>query len=459
MTVDGARETVGKSVGNNMGIQCFNSKGFLGQLCQGNSRKPKRGLKTLRMKRLRQVWKQLQLLAKILEDDQNAAECVDERVALANLIANLTLDMEENKTVLKQLKKANASLTQELKECKTNLDESSRALGEATSSRDSSLIALQTKQTELEKYTALNDLTSDYKILQTKLNDTLGLLAIKNIDIKEGLKTKTYEISVVNQKHDELVKKSLLNRPHSSKDIRQSDYGHSDPVPQTKCYSFSRVRQIPSQQVQTRRQLATDPEICMFVLTVSIVEPKNIKEAMADSAMDRKQLQDELHQFERTKRLKRVMILRNLLHQSLAWKQFGFSLPTKHSKSFPIYQMDRKTAFLNMVHEGGGVCCSARTGSLIQIIRKVYLLRKAVYGLSKAPRAVTMKLSNPDVQRLILKAKYAFRNSEKHILDQLSSIGYSIGTKPKIDVDLSGGSRWTNLHYRSKNRVTHYRDI
>ncbi|GJW56260.1 hypothetical protein Tco_0102991 [Tanacetum coccineum] len=41
--------------------------------------------------------------------DQNAAECVDERAALANLIANLTLDTEENKTVLKQLKKANAS--------------------------------------------------------------------------------------------------------------------------------------------------------------------------------------------------------------------------------------------------------------------------------------------------------------------------------------------------------------
>ncbi|GKF78829.1 hypothetical protein Tco_0234397, partial [Tanacetum coccineum] len=104
--------------------------------------------------------------------DQNAAECVNERAALANLIASLTLDTEENKTVLKQFKKANASLTQELKECKTNLDETSRALGEATSSRDSSLIALQTKETELEKYTALNDLTSEYKILQTKLNDT-----------------------------------------------------------------------------------------------------------------------------------------------------------------------------------------------------------------------------------------------------------------------------------------------
>ncbi|GJZ02575.1 hypothetical protein Tco_0520536, partial [Tanacetum coccineum] len=156
--------------------------------------------------------------------DQNASECVDERVALANL----TLDTEENKTIIKQLKKANASLTQELKECKTNLDESSGALGEATSSRDSSLIALQTKQTELEKYTALNDLTSEYKILQTKLNDTLGLLALKDIDIKEGLKTKTYEISVVNQKNDELVKKSLLTRSQFEGQLKEKSKVISD---------------------------------------------------------------------------------------------------------------------------------------------------------------------------------------------------------------------------------------
>ncbi|GJW31409.1 hypothetical protein Tco_0051441 [Tanacetum coccineum] len=50
--------------------------------------------------------------------EKNSAECTDERVALANLIANLTLDTEENKMILKQLKKANASLTQELKECR-----------------------------------------------------------------------------------------------------------------------------------------------------------------------------------------------------------------------------------------------------------------------------------------------------------------------------------------------------
>ncbi|GJV74138.1 hypothetical protein Tco_1494133 [Tanacetum coccineum] len=42
-----------------------------------------------------------------IQTDQNAK---DERAALANLIANLTLDTEENKKILKQLKKANASL-------------------------------------------------------------------------------------------------------------------------------------------------------------------------------------------------------------------------------------------------------------------------------------------------------------------------------------------------------------
>ncbi|GJW41371.1 hypothetical protein Tco_0067216 [Tanacetum coccineum] len=50
-------------------------------------------------------------------------------------------------------------------------------------------------------------------MLQTKLNKLYGtILALKDIEIKEGLKTKAYEISVLNQKHDELVKKSLLTR-------------------------------------------------------------------------------------------------------------------------------------------------------------------------------------------------------------------------------------------------------
>nr|GEZ03987.1 ribonuclease H-like domain-containing protein [Tanacetum cinerariifolium] len=49
--------------------------------------------------------------------------------------------------------------------------------------------------------------------------------------------------------------------------------------------------------VQKRRQLATDPEMCMYALTVSTAKPKNIKEAMADSAWI-ELIQEELYQFD-----------------------------------------------------------------------------------------------------------------------------------------------------------------
>nr|GFC37432.1 hypothetical protein [Tanacetum cinerariifolium] len=53
-----------------------------------------------------------------------------------------------------------------------------------------------------------------------------------------------------------------------------------------------------SQSVRTRRQLELDDEMCMFALTVSRTEPKNIKEAMTDSAWI-ESTQEELHQFDR----------------------------------------------------------------------------------------------------------------------------------------------------------------
>ncbi|GJR66649.1 hypothetical protein Tco_0012714 [Tanacetum coccineum] len=46
------------------------------------------------------------------KDDQNVDDHEDERVVLANLIANLKLDIDENKKIQKQLRNANTSLTQ-----------------------------------------------------------------------------------------------------------------------------------------------------------------------------------------------------------------------------------------------------------------------------------------------------------------------------------------------------------
>nr|GFB66814.1 hypothetical protein [Tanacetum cinerariifolium] len=108
-----------------------------------------------------------------VEQVQNDAESDNERVALTNL----KLDVDENKRIQKQLKKANMTLAQELKECKAILSETSKFLGESISVRDSCLVALQTKQAEFKKFKAFNNRTIDYEKLERKLNEALGQLA------------------------------------------------------------------------------------------------------------------------------------------------------------------------------------------------------------------------------------------------------------------------------------------
>ncbi|GJW17776.1 hypothetical protein Tco_0025212 [Tanacetum coccineum] len=52
----------------------------------------------------------------------------------------------------------------------------------------------------------------------------------------------------------------------------------------TRDHPLEHVIGNPSQSIRTRRQLEIDGEMCMFALTMSQTEPKNIKEAMADFA-------------------------------------------------------------------------------------------------------------------------------------------------------------------------------
>ncbi|GKA00098.1 retrovirus-related pol polyprotein from transposon TNT 1-94 [Tanacetum coccineum] len=77
----------------------------------------------------------------------------------------------------------------------------------------------------------------------------------------------------------------------------------------------------PSQSIRTRRQLETDGEICMFALTMSRTDPKNIKESMADSAWI-KVMQEELHQFNRLDvwELVDMPLYKNVINMKWLWK-------------------------------------------------------------------------------------------------------------------------------------------
>ncbi|GKB50589.1 ribonuclease H-like domain-containing protein [Tanacetum coccineum] len=124
--------------------------------------------------------------------------------------------------------------------------------------------------------------------------------------------------------------------------------------------------------------------MCMFALTVSTAEPKNIKEAMADSTWIEEEGIDFEESFAPFARFEAVWI---------------FVAYAAH-KYFPIYQMDVKMAFLN--------------GPLMEEIHQ-------------SPRGI-----------FINQSKYALEILKKHGMDKCDSIGTSMDTKPKMDADLSG---------------------
>ncbi|GJR08486.1 retrovirus-related pol polyprotein from transposon TNT 1-94 [Tanacetum coccineum] len=97
-------------------------------------------------------------------------------------------------------------------------------------------------------------------------------------------------------------------------------------------------------QFKQERQLATDPEMCMFALTVSIVETaRNIMEAMV-FRHGSKQCRMNILQFRQT--TKGIDFEESFAPVARLEAVRIFVAHAAH-KSFPVYQMDVKTAFLN----------------------------------------------------------------------------------------------------------------
>nr|GEX90089.1 hypothetical protein [Tanacetum cinerariifolium] len=197
---------------------------------------------------------------------------------------------------------------------------------------------------------------------------------------------------------------------------KTSDYDNSGPVPQLQNVSPSADTTAPSQQeldllfgpmydeffneeqvcgnpsklVQIRRLLATDPEMCMFALTVSTAEPKTIKEAMTDSAWI-EAMQEELHSFDilHVWELVDKPFGKNVIKLNWLWKN------KKDEDQTVIHnKMDVKMTFLNgLLKEEVYV---AQPDGFVDpdYLDKVYRLRRALYGLKHASRAWYDELLN-----------------------------------------------------------------
>nr|GFB34296.1 hypothetical protein [Tanacetum cinerariifolium] len=122
----------------------------------------------------------------------------------------------------------------------------------------------------------------------------------------------------------------------------------------TKDHPLEQVIGEPSRFLLTRNQLRSDGDMYMYALTVSTIEPKNVKEAMTDPAwID--SMQEELLQF---KRLNSRLVVRRYRQEEGIDFEESFAPFTRMEairiflaydahKSFTVFQMDVKTAFLH----------------------------------------------------------------------------------------------------------------
>nr|GEW22132.1 hypothetical protein [Tanacetum cinerariifolium] len=133
-------------------------------------------------------------------------------------------------------------------------------------------------------------------------------------------------------------------------------------------------------------------------------------------------------------------------------------------KSFPIYQMEVKMAFLNGPLKEEVYIAQPDGFVDLDHSEKVYRLKKALYGLKQALRAwydelLTFLTSKGFTKGLqihqsprgifINQAKYTLEILHKHGMENGQSIGTPMVTKPKLDADLSGNPV-DHTDYRSK---------
>nr|GEW18580.1 hypothetical protein [Tanacetum cinerariifolium] len=220
-----------------------------------------------------------------------------------------------------------------------------------------------------------------------------------------------------------------------------------------KDHLLEQVHGNPSRPVQTRQQLATDLEMFMYALTFDILHVwELVEKPFGKSIIRLKWLWKNKKDEDQTVIHNKVrLVAKGYAQEEGIDFEESFALVSRLEavrifiayaahKSFPIFQMDVKTAFLNgplkeevYVAQPDGFVDPDHP-------EKVYRLRKALYGLKQAPRACGI---------FINQAKYTLEIHHKHGMDKGQSIGTPMATKPKLDADLSGNPV-DQTDYRSK---------
>ncbi|GKA94547.1 retrovirus-related pol polyprotein from transposon TNT 1-94 [Tanacetum coccineum] len=184
--------------------------------------------------------------------------------------------------------------------------------------------------------------------------------------------------------------------------------------------------------------------MCMFALTVITAKQKNIKEAMADFAWI-ETIQDELHQFDRLQVWELVDKPFSKTEEGIDFEEsfaliaclesvWIFVAFTTH-KSFPLYHMDVKTAFLNgpLKEEHGMDKCDslgtplATKPKLDVDLSGTHIDQTKYHSMIESLMYLTSSI--PDlVQAVCYYARYQAKPTEKHLKEVKRIFGYLKGT-------------------------------
>ncbi|GKA79608.1 retrovirus-related pol polyprotein from transposon TNT 1-94 [Tanacetum coccineum] len=152
----------------------------------------------------------------------------------------------------------------------------------------------------------------------------------------------------------------------------------------TKDCPIANVIGDPSRSVSTRKQLHTDAMWCYFDAFLTLVEPKNFKQAMTEPSWV---LKNKARLVAQGFRQEEGIDFKESFAPVARIEAIHIFIVYAAHKNMTIYQMDVKTAFLNgeLKEE---VYVSQPEGFVDQDNPShVYKLKKALYGLKQAPRA------------------------------------------------------------------------
>nr|GEV48257.1 hypothetical protein [Tanacetum cinerariifolium] len=161
----------------------------------------------------------------------------------------------------------------------------------------------------------------------------------------------------------------------------------------TKDHPVEQVIGEPSRPVLTRNQLRTDGGMCIYALTVSTMEPRNVKKAMNDPAWINS-IQEELLHFKRLDVWVLVSALDNIKHPTLKWL-----FKNKHDKENTVIR-NKTRLVVRGYHQEEGIDFEESFAPVYRMeairIFLAYVTYKsftALYGLKQAPRAWYDELS------------------------------------------------------------------